>query len=240
MARILKEDEYNAKRNEILDMARHLIYTKGYQQMTVQDVLDGLHISKGALYHYFASKEAMLAALIDRMEQEALQNLLPIARNPELTAIEKFRHYFEDSARWKSTQKELIIGILHMWFSNENAIIRQKLSEESVKMVAGIFETTICQGIAEGAFATPYPHQVALIIAGISLSLSDSIIAMILSTQVDRQAIKELEDTMSAYMDSIERILSVPAGTFHVFEPGAFDDWILDVRPAGDQKPADQ
>ncbi len=30
MARILREDEYNAKRNEILDMARHLIYTKGY------------------------------------------------------------------------------------------------------------------------------------------------------------------------------------------------------------------
>ena len=57
MARILKQDQYDARRNEILDMARHLIYTLGYDQMTIHDLLQELHISKGALYHYFASKK---------------------------------------------------------------------------------------------------------------------------------------------------------------------------------------
>ena len=40
MARIVKEAEYAGKRNEILDAAQRLIYTKGYEQMTVQDILD--------------------------------------------------------------------------------------------------------------------------------------------------------------------------------------------------------
>ncbi len=54
MARIVKE--YSVRRNEILDAARQLVYTKGYEQMTIQDILDYLQISKGAFYHYFDSK----------------------------------------------------------------------------------------------------------------------------------------------------------------------------------------
>ena len=50
MARIFKEEEFNAKRNEILDFSLGLVYSKGYAQMTIQDILDGLHISRGALY----------------------------------------------------------------------------------------------------------------------------------------------------------------------------------------------
>jgi AcrR family transcriptional regulator len=34
MARTLKEEEYLARRNEILAAARRLVYTKGYEQMT--------------------------------------------------------------------------------------------------------------------------------------------------------------------------------------------------------------
>ena len=67
MARILKEEEYTVKRNEILDVAQRLIYTKGYEQMTIQDMLDDLQISKGAFYHYFDSKQAVLEALVERI-----------------------------------------------------------------------------------------------------------------------------------------------------------------------------
>ncbi|HXZ05870.1 MAG TPA: TetR family transcriptional regulator, partial [Ktedonobacteraceae bacterium] len=47
MARIVKEKEFAGKRNEILDVAQRLIYTRGYEQMTVQDILEELEISKG-------------------------------------------------------------------------------------------------------------------------------------------------------------------------------------------------
>ena len=39
MARTVKEQEYATKRNEILDIARKLVYTKGYEQMSIQDIL---------------------------------------------------------------------------------------------------------------------------------------------------------------------------------------------------------
>ncbi len=232
MARPLKEDEYNARRNEILDMARRLIYTKGYEQMTIQDLLDGLHISKGGLYHYFASKEALLAALVERMGQEGVQNLLPVMQDANLTAIQKIRLFFETAARGKAAQKEVIRSFMRLWYSEENALIRHRMEAESRRHMAGFFEPIIRQGIAEGTFTTRYPKQVAVIVAGVSLSLSDRIIELLLSPQLDPAAIQELEDTLEAYIDTVERILGAPVGSLHAFAPGTFDDWLAAAQPA--------
>ncbi|MFZ1126945.1 TetR/AcrR family transcriptional regulator, partial [Methanoregula sp.] len=81
MARIVKIEEYNTKRNEILDAALALIYSKGYEQMAIQDILDELKISRGAFYHYFTSKQALLEALIDRTGWESEKILLTIVQD---------------------------------------------------------------------------------------------------------------------------------------------------------------
>ncbi len=60
MPRTLNPAAHALKRDAFLDAAERLIRTKGYEQMTVQDVLDELGASKGAFYHYFDSKEALL------------------------------------------------------------------------------------------------------------------------------------------------------------------------------------
>ncbi len=226
MARIIKEDEYNTKRNQILDMAQHLIYTMGYEQMTIYDLLDALHISKGALYHYFSSKEALFKALLERLGQEAERTLEPIVQDADLTAIQKFRRIIEGSAQWKSTQKEMAINLLHMWFSDSNAVIRQRMEAESRRTMAHFFEQVISQGVEEGTFTVRYPRHVAVIIAGVSLSLTDTMANLVLLPHIDQEGIQELEDTWDAYSDTVERILGAPAGSLHVFEPGAFDDWL--------------
>ena len=104
MARIVKEEAYAVKRNEILDAAQRLVYTKGYEQMTIQDMLDDLQISKGAFYHYFDSKQAVLEALVERMGEGAVQLLLPIVHDPLLPALDKFHCYLATLNRWKVGQ----------------------------------------------------------------------------------------------------------------------------------------
>jgi AcrR family transcriptional regulator len=231
MARIVKEEEYNAKRDEILDVALSLVYSKGYKQMTIQDILDGLQISRGALYHYFDSKQALLEALVDRMGKSAEQTLLPIVQDPDLPALQKFRRYFEASAHWKSMQKPMIVSFLRMWYSAENVFIRQKLTAESMKHTARLLELMIRQGIEEKVFTTRFPEQAAVIVAGIQLSLSDSLIWLLLSPGPDQAAFQKAEIIMDAYVDAIERILGVPPGSLKVFEPDAFREWFVDLEP---------
>jgi AcrR family transcriptional regulator len=235
MARILKEDEFNAKRNQILDFALSLVYSKGYAQMTIQDILDGLHISRGALYHYFDSKQALLEAMVERAGSAAAQAFLPIVQDPHLSAIEKFRRYFEASAQWKSGQKELILSLLTTWYSDENTLIRQKMAAASLNGTPHILEPIIRQGIEEKAFTTPFPEQVAVIITGITLNLADTIIGLLLSFQTGQAAIHELETALDtffdAYFDSIERILGAPAGSLKVLDAGVFKEWLVVSQP---------
>src|SRR5215831_16667548 len=80
MARIVKEPA--VRRNEILDVAQRLVYTKGYEQMTIQDIVDDLQLSKGAFYHYFDSKQALLEALVQRLLDQMVEGfLLPLMHN---------------------------------------------------------------------------------------------------------------------------------------------------------------
>ena len=94
MTRIVKEKEYAVRRNAILDVAQLLVYTKGYEQMTIQDILDDLKISKGAFYHYFDSKQALLEPLLERMQQELEPLLIVLGQDSSLPALQKLQRFF--------------------------------------------------------------------------------------------------------------------------------------------------
>ena len=91
MARMIKREEYDLRRNNIIEAAGRLVYTKGYEQMSIQDILDDVHISKGAFYHYFSSKQALLEALIEQMALQVIQLLVPIIQDDRLPAPEKLQ-----------------------------------------------------------------------------------------------------------------------------------------------------
>jgi AcrR family transcriptional regulator len=232
MARTVKEAEYSARRSEILDAAQRLVQTVGYERMSIQDILDALRISKGAFYHYFASKQALLEALVDRMGQLGAQVLLPIVEDPDLTAIEKLRRYFETSAQYKTMQKELILSLLRMWYTDDNAVVRQKLEMAAYQFTGRqVLEPIIRQGIREGVFITRYPQQTARILIGIALTISEELTELLLTPQLDEAAIHELETGMDAYLESVERILGAPQGSLLIAGKDAFKDWLDFVQP---------
>ena len=226
MARILNEEAYNGKRNEILDYALGLVYSKGYARMTIQDILDGLRISRGALYHYFDSKEALLEALVNRMGGTAVEAFRPILQDPHLSAIQKFRRYFEASLRWKSAGKEVIMGMLRSWYANDNTIIRQKMSGQSIKETASVLEPMIRQGMEEGVFSTRYPQQVAETIAGIAYGMGDSMVGLMIADEAVEVTLQKLETLLEAYFDTVERILGAPEGSLKAFDAHAFEEWL--------------
>ena len=65
MARTVDTGAHAVRREAFVDTAQRLMQAKGYEQMSVQDVLDELDASRGAFYHYFDSKAALLEAVVD-------------------------------------------------------------------------------------------------------------------------------------------------------------------------------
>ena len=49
---------------KILEVSQRLFLEKGYEQTTIQDIVDNLGgLTKGAVYHHFKSKEEIINAL---------------------------------------------------------------------------------------------------------------------------------------------------------------------------------
>ena len=97
--------------------------------MSVQDVLDELEVSRGAFYHYFDSKVALLEAVVERMIAAGTEAVRPVLANPDLSAPEKLAHLFSGIAQWKAERKELMLESLRVWYSDDNALVRDKLRQ---------------------------------------------------------------------------------------------------------------
>jgi AcrR family transcriptional regulator len=236
LVRVLKKEEYETKRNEILNVALKLLYSKGYDKMTIQDILDDLQISKGAFYHYFDSKVDVLEALVDRMVVEQIEPmLLSTVQDPELTALEKLQHYFDTAVRWKTAEKTLMMELLKVWYSDENALARQKMMVMMVEHVTPLFIQIIDQGVREGTFTVSFPEYVSQVIINLVQPLGDAFAQMLLSEEITHDhALQRAEMMIIAYNEAIERILDAPKGSIHLMDTESLKQWFPSDEPPPD------
>ena len=82
----------------ILAAAKKLFAEKGYDKTSIQDIIDKLgDLSRGAIYHHFKSKEAILERL-NTDDWHASQALCDeLAKRDDMNAMEKLRSLFANS-----------------------------------------------------------------------------------------------------------------------------------------------
>jgi AcrR family transcriptional regulator len=225
LARIVKEPL--VRRTEILDAAQGFIFAQGYEKMTIQDILDELKISKGAFYHYFESKSDLLEALIERLQVEAEQVLVPILHDPRMTAVDKLQRYFDVAGRWKTARKGYLLALVRVWYNDDNAIVRHKTQVAMLKNFEVMFTELIQQGIQEGTMKTLIPRQVGGIILALFQGLGDALVEVILSPQPKPEDVKRLDDIAFAFTDSIERLLGITPGTLTLVDHEVMKEWVV-------------
>ncbi|MHC1781432.1 MAG: TetR/AcrR family transcriptional regulator [Anaerolineaceae bacterium] len=231
MVRVVKE--HSERRAEILASATKMVYTKGFDQMTIQDILDDLGISKGAFYHYFDSKQALLTAMIDGMTDQAVHVLAPIIEDPRLNAVEKMNRYFAQAANWKVSQKEYFLSLMRIWYKDENLIVRNKVQEAMLGSIGPMIAAIIRQGIAEGLMTTAYPDQAAEIILGMIANLGEYGTSKMVWLDLRMEHIPMIMNVAAAYNDAIERVIGLPPRSVRVVNTEALKDWIVTPAPAG-------
>lgn len=78
---------------KILDVSLLLFSKKGYDKTSIQDIVNEIGMSKGAIYHHFKSKEEILDALGKRFYDDA-GYFDSIAHRKDLNGLEKIREVF--------------------------------------------------------------------------------------------------------------------------------------------------
>jgi AcrR family transcriptional regulator len=225
MARTLDLEAHSLRREAFTDAAQRLIQTKGYEQLSLQEVIDEVGASKGAFYHYFLSKETLLEAVIERMTDAALEVMTPIANDRELIAIAKLQLVFRTLAAWKGERKEFFVELIEVWLSADNSVVREHFRRRVTSRILPLLTTIVRQGAAEGSFTPTSPDGAAAVVVALMLGLNELATQLFLARQANTVTFDEVVTTLAAYTEAFERILGLPAGSWAMLDDSTLHTW---------------
>ncbi len=225
MARTLDVAVHTVRRDTFVEAAQRLIVTTGYERMSVQDVLDEVGASRGAFYHYFDSKVALLDAVIERIVDQATAEIDPAATDSSVSATKRFQGLFSGIARWKGERTDLMIGLLDAWLADENAIVREKFRRHVVERLLPPLTTIVRDGHATGEFTVTSPDHAARVVVALVLGANETASQLYVDRQAGRIGIDEVERTLTAFGDAFGRILGARPGSFELVDPAIIRRW---------------
>ena len=234
MARTLDPVAHAVRREAFLDVAQRLIATKGYTQLSIQDVLDELGASKGAFYHYFDSKAALLDGVAARMVEEATAALVPAVADPDRSAPDKLNAVFSGLASFKADRRELILELMRVWLSDDNAVVREHVRRGAIAAMTPLLATIIRQGVAEGSFTAASPDHAGRVVASLALGANEAATDLFAAHQDGAVTFEEVERTLEAFAEAFERILGARPGSLaFANRTGVLREWFDAATPAG-------
>jgi AcrR family transcriptional regulator len=225
VARTLNLAEHMVRKEAFVDAATRLMQTTGYERTSIQDVLDELGASRGAFYHYFDSKQALLEAVIDRMVEAGLGSVEPVVQDPNLPAAAKLVRVFSGIGQWKTDRRELITAFLEVWLSDEHAIVREKFRRKLVKRFVPILSKIVREGIDEGAFHVESPDDTAFVLMTLIQGMQDEALDLYVASQANAVTVDEVVSRFTSFAGAFERVLGVEAGSISLVDRSILQAW---------------
>ena len=208
-----------------MDVAERLIRTRGYERMSIQDVQDELGVSRGAIYHHFGSKEALLEAVVERMSDAVMEILRPIVSDPSVPALQKLQQLFLVAGRWKTERRDLVLALLDVWLSDANAVARVKLRRVGMTRLLPTLEDIIRQGTAEGTFAVTSAGHAARVIWALLEGAGETTGELLVGHETAAVPLEDARRTVAAFEEAVERVLGLPAGSFTYVDEQTLRVW---------------
>ena len=141
----------------ILEAAQRLFLEKGYDNTTIQDIVDQLGgLTKGAVYHHFKSKEEILNAVSDRM---FFQNnpFEAVMRRKDLNGLEKLR----EAARLNQSDSSRVQLTAQMLPLKLDSRLLAELIQSNLHMLTPYYQELLEEGNRDGSLHTEYPRELA-------------------------------------------------------------------------------
>jgi AcrR family transcriptional regulator len=225
MARTRNATVHAVRRDAFVDAAQRLIQAKGYEGMSIQDVLDELDASRGAFYHYFGSKADLLEAVVERLTDAATDAVRPMIDDPDLSALEKLDGLFAGIARWKGERTDLLRAVLDTWLADDNAIVREKFRRGIVLRLTPLLGRIVAQGRSEGWPAFGEPDHVARVLVTLIQGANEAATELYFARQADAIGYADVEPRLAVYWQAMERMLGLPGGSFTEIDRATLRQW---------------
>lgn len=199
MPRTVKE--HDVRKKEIIDTSERLFLKYGYEETSIEHIINEVGIAKGTFYHYFQSKDDLLDELVEQYAEEVMGSIERIGEETKGNALErliKVSAYFRNLA----ITKQKLNDYLH---EDRNLHLHHRMEKKVLPVMAGCYTKLIEKGNEEGIFNVKHPYETAVSILGAANYLSEDH-----HEQLGRHIMQE--DIDLAVVDLMERMLGIEEG----------------------------
>lgn len=207
---------------EILDAARALFFEHGYEAASVQQIIDRIGISKGAFYHHFDSKEALLDRLVTHMAAEGAERARVAAEQADGDALDRLAACYRQG--WSYKQEHLAMGLeaMRAMYAPDNLHLRMRLVRASQAAALPVMAGIIRRGMDEGIFDCTDADWTAELILQLGTLVNDFLAEELFgSERPEQMMVKRLKQRLRLYGEAVERLLGAPRGRIRFLNPSA-------------------
>lgn len=193
----------------ILEVARRLFMEKGYDNTTIQDIVDQLGgLSKGAVYHHFKSKEEIMDAVCDQMFYDN-NPFEAVRQRTDLNALEKLR----EAIRLNQADESRVDMTIQVIPITRNPRLMAEMVESNRRVLTPYYLELLEEGNRDGSIHTEYAREIAELLPLLtSLWLLPSVFPAsreeqrrkftFLGEMLDKMGVPLMDDSIRAVVDA--------------------------------------
>lgn len=140
-----RKNQRNTK-SRIVDAAWRLFYEQGYDDTTVEDIIEESETSKGSFYHYFAGKDALLSSLSYLFDEKYEELEKTVA--PEMDCFDKLMFYNEEL--FGMIENRISIDLLARLYSSQLITKSEKHLLDRSRTYYKLLRVTVVEGQERG------------------------------------------------------------------------------------------
>jgi AcrR family transcriptional regulator len=200
------------RKGEIVRAARELFFEHGYNEVSIQQIIDRIGIAKGTFYHHFESKDALLDAVTLQVSDMGWESIRRVADDNHLSAVEKFNAVFGASRDWKLSNKRETLAVYEAMTMPGNLPFRVRFSELQKDRLTGVLTKAVEEGIREGSMNTAFPAEAARASVAIAENMMLRVLELLAIKDDPQRCRREVEQLVEGSQDAVERVLGVESG----------------------------
>lgn len=207
------------RRESILAAAERLFFEKGYEQTSIQDILDALSMSKGGFYHHFSSKEAIFAEICVNRVEERFSRLTMELYGLRNSPIEKMNLLLRMVNLFERDEPKFVAMMLKLCYIDNDVRIRDHMRRTVLERLRELVDGVLTEGMVSGDFFTRYPGQIGEIALNLAADVDEAVCRMMASDPENPEVVIGMVDLLHACRDSLETLLGAPFGSIQLFDP---------------------